>query len=58
MTSLPLPLAVRNMGKVKPDSGIMIIVNKREGPGNHAGNEQESDPDKHRSMETGKEDLI
>lgn len=49
---------IRNIGKFKPESDMMIIVNKREGPGNHARNNQESDLDKNGSTETRKGDLI
>lgn len=48
---------VRKLARFKPESDIMIIVNKREDLGNHARNEQESDPDKNGSLETGMEDL-
>jgi len=48
---------VRKLGRFNPDSDIMRIANKREDLGNHARNEQESDPDKNGSLETGMEDL-
>lgn len=50
--------SIRDMGRFKPESDIMIIVNKREDPGNHMRKEQESDQDKNGSLETGMEDLI
>lgn len=46
------------MRRFKPESDTMILVKKREDPGNHARNEQESDPDKNGFIETGTEDLI
>lgn len=49
---------IKNIGRFKPESDMKIIVNKREGPGNHARNNQESDLDKNGSTETRKGDLI
>ena len=45
------------MGRFKSESD-MIILNEREDPSNHVRNEQESDPDKNGSLETGTEDLF
>lgn len=43
---------IRNIGRFKAASDLMIIRNKREGSGIHARNGQQSDLDKNGSTET------